>query len=75
MDTAEPIEVERERVPVIRREYFVAMWLFAGRAKDYQKIAMFWDAGLLDIAALLDILERYDLRVKWEREKWRFENG
>jgi hypothetical protein len=28
------------------------MWLAAGRPEDYQKIAMFWDSGKLDLARL-----------------------
>lgn len=56
-------------------KHLVAMWLFAGRAKDYQKIAMFVDAGILDNERLANILARHELLVKWESEKWRFTNG
>ena len=59
---------------VIGREHLVVMWLFAGRPKDYQKIAMFVDADILDYEKLNDILNRHDLLVKWETEKWRFAN-
>jgi hypothetical protein len=48
------------------------MWIFAGRAKDYQKISMFWEAGFLDDTRLFDILKRHDLTAKWNKEKWRF---
>ncbi len=48
------------------------MWVFAGRAKDYQKIAMFREADFLDKVKLFDILERHDLMPKWNKEKWRF---
>lgn len=58
--------------PVIGREHLVAMWLFAGRAKDYQKIALFREAKILDEPKLFDILERYDLMKKWNKEKARF---
>ncbi|MEO7539616.1 MAG: hypothetical protein ABIV21_06290 [Pyrinomonadaceae bacterium] len=57
---------------VIDREHLVAMWLLAGRPKDYQKITMFVDADILDHGKLTDILSRHDLLVKWEAEKWRF---
>lgn len=48
------------------------MLLYAGRAKDYQKITMFLEAGFLDEAKMFDILERHDLMAKWNKEKWRF---
>lgn len=48
------------------------MWLYAGRAKDYQKIAMFREAGFLDAAKLFGILKKHGLAEKWEKEKWRF---
>lgn len=57
---------------VIGREHLAAMWLFAGRAKDYQKIALFWEAEILDETKLFDILRRYDLMTKWNKEKARF---
>ena len=50
-------------------KHLVAMWLFAGRAKDYQKIAKFVDAGILDNERLANILARHELLVKWESEK------
>ncbi|MEO6050978.1 MAG: hypothetical protein ABIP78_06565 [Pyrinomonadaceae bacterium] len=59
---------------VIDKEHLIAMWLFAGRAKDYQKIAMFVDANILDNEKLTNILERHDLLLTWESEKWRFMN-
>jgi len=59
-------------VPVIGREHLVAMWLLAGRAKDFQKISMFWEADFLITDKLFDILKRHDLLLKWNEEKWRF---
>lgn len=72
IDEATTIRIESFDVAVITPEYLVAMWLFAGRAKDYQKIALFWDAGLLDLEKMTKILERHDLLIKWDKEKWRF---
>jgi len=74
ISSAESITIREVEVPVIRREYLVAMWLFSGRAKDFQKIALFKESGTLDSAALFTILDKYDLRVKWNKEKWRFED-
>lgn len=72
--SADTIMIEDCPVPVIQREYLVAMWLLAGRAKDYQKIALFLEADILNESILFKILDKYDLRVKWEREKRRFSN-
>lgn len=74
IEKAKIIPIDNREAFVIDKEHLVAMWLFAGRAKDYQKIAMFVDANILDIVKLTDILERHDLLVKWETEKWRFTN-
>lgn len=71
---AETIKIEEFEAKIIDKEHLVVMWLFAGRAKDYQKIAMFYEAGFLDEAKLLGILEKYDLTAKWNKEKWRFAN-
>ena len=68
------IKIEDASAPVIDKEYLAAMWLYAGRAKDYQKIAMFWEAEFLDEAKLFDIFQRHDLTAKWNKEKWRFIN-
>jgi len=59
-------------VLVIGREHLVAMWLLAGRNKDYQKISMFIEADFLDNEKLFDILEKYNLMTKWKKEQWRF---
>ena len=69
---ADAMPIDDFAVPVIGKEHLVAMWLLAGRAKDYQKIAMFCEAGFLDETKLFDILARHDLMSKWTKEKWRF---
>ncbi len=74
IENAETIKIDDLAISVIGKEHLVAMWLFAGRAKDYQKIAMFREADFLDEAKLFDILERHDLMSKWNKEKWRFDD-
>lgn len=74
IEQADKMTIDDSEVPVVGREHLVAMWLFAGRAKDYQKIAMFVEAEFLDETKLFDILERHDLQSKWNKEKWRFIN-
>ncbi len=72
IEKADLIKIEDKNAPVIDKEHLVAMWLYAGRAKDYQKIAMFCEAEFLDEAKLFGILEKHDLTAKWNKEKWRF---
>lgn len=74
IENADLLKIGNRDARVIGREHLVAMWLLAGRAKDYQKIAMFVDADLLDTRKLLGILERHELLLKWKKEKWRFTN-
>ncbi len=44
IEQANTMKINDFEVSVIGREHLVAMWLLAGRAKDYQKIAMFSEA-------------------------------
>lgn len=74
IENADTINIEDFGAKVIDKEHLVVMWLLAGRAKDYQKIAMFCEAEFLDETKLFDILERHDLMQKWNKEKWRFTN-
>ncbi len=54
VENADSIKIENENAPLINKEHLVAMWLYAGRSKDYQKIAMFCEAGFLNEAKLFD---------------------
>ena len=72
IDNAQPIKIGSFDVPVIGPYYLAAMWLLAGRQKDYQKIALFFDNGLIEKSKFEDIVLKYDLGVKWDREKIRF---
>ncbi|MEO8650270.1 MAG: hypothetical protein ABI539_13980 [Acidobacteriota bacterium] len=74
IENAEIISIDHRDAFVVDKEHLVAMWLFAGRAKDYQKIESFVDADIIDNVKLMNILEKHDLLVKWEAEKWRFTN-
>jgi hypothetical protein len=71
VEQADTMKIGEFDVPVIGCEHLVAMWLFAGRPKDYQKIALFWEAGILNRTHLAEVLERFELSEKWKNEKWR----
>lgn len=72
VEKAAPVKIGNDTIPVISPEYLVAMWLFAGRAKDYQKIAIFAGSDLVNRTLLSEILHSNDLLIKWDKEKWRF---
>lgn len=74
IETAIVLSIDNRDAFVIDKEHLVTMWLLAGRAKDYQKIAAFVDADILDSNKLRNILERHDLLAKWVSEKSRFTN-
>lgn len=74
IENADPIKIRSSEIAVIGCEYLMAMWILAGRAKDYQKIAIFWEAEISDEKKLFDVLTRHDLISKWNKEKWRFIN-
>ncbi len=74
IENADSFKIGNSKVSVIGCEHLAAMWLFAGRAKDYQKIAIFWEAEILDEQKMFDILEKHGLISKWNKEKWRFVN-
>ncbi len=61
IENADTIKIDNLNASLIGKEHLVAVWLFAGRAKDSQKIAMFREADFLDEVKLFDILERHDL--------------
>lgn len=69
---ADTIKIGEIKVSLIGREHLMAMWLLAGRSKDFEKIGRFWEAEILDEKKLFDIFERYDLLSKWNKAKWRF---
>lgn len=72
IENADIIKIENLDTKVIGKEHLIAMWIFAGRAKDYQKITMFWEADFLDEEKLFNILEKHNLKAKWDKESWRF---
>jgi hypothetical protein len=69
---ADIFETSGIKFSVIGKEYLTAMWILAGRPKDYKKIEMFVEAEFLDFDKLTAILISYKLLDKWEKESWRF---
>lgn len=73
LENAGRVMIGDNSVGVIDPDYLVAMWLFAGRSKDIEKIGRFLESDLVDRRRLADIVERHGLSLKWEKEKHRFE--
>jgi hypothetical protein len=71
---ARSLNVGDRSVYVIEPDYLMAMWLLAGRSKDYAKIAIFLESDLINKQNFLDIVERHGLGLKWKKESRRFED-
>ena len=63
--TAQMLSVEEVPVRVARPEHLVAIMLRAGRQKDIARIAMFLSQDAVEISALEDVINRYELSGKW----------
>jgi hypothetical protein len=72
IENADTFETAGIKFPVIGKEHLTAMWILAGRPKDYKKIEMFIEADFLNFDKLTQILTRYNLLEKWKNESWRF---
>lgn len=59
-------------VPVVGPEYLLAMWLLAGREKDFDKIGRFLHGELVDTAEFLRLVKKFGLKSEWNTAKHRF---
>lgn len=62
---AQTLSVEEVPVRVARPEHLVAIMLKVGRQKDIARIAMFLSQDAVEISALEDVINRYELSGKW----------
>lgn len=74
IDNARSLKVGDRSVNIIEPDYLMVMWLLAGRAKDFAKIAIFLENDLTNRQHFLDIVERHGLGLKWKKEEYRFHN-
>ena len=72
IEKAELMTIENFQVLVIGREHLAAMWIFAGRKKDIQKIEMFDEARIMNAGILYDILLRHNLLTNWRQQQHNF---
>ena len=54
------------RVPVVAAEHLCAIALQTGRAKDYARVHAFFEAGVVDGAALHRLIDRHALAERWQ---------
>ncbi len=74
VENADHLDIDGIQAAVIGKEYLIAMWLNAGRAKDFLKIQMFLEGGIVDRSELSKLLGRYGLAEEWNKQSWRFQN-
>lgn len=60
------------RTRVLTSEHLAAIMLQTGRPKDFARLGQFIEFDVIDQERFQAILDRHDLRVKWERFRRRF---
>jgi len=65
IETAPIKSIDDRQIKVIDPEHLAAMWIFAGRKKDFYKIDKFDESKLMNADKLKDILVRFDLLTRW----------
>jgi hypothetical protein len=64
---AATVEFDGISTRVFRPEYLCAIALQTGRAKDYLRVKMFLDEGVVDTKELVELVQRYDLADRFAR--------
>jgi len=72
VEKAQTIKYARVTTRVMRPEHLVAIMLDTGRPKDYLRISMFLEQGVVNMRLLNAVLRRHGLTKKWKDNKYRF---
>lgn len=72
VEKAQPIKYARVTTRVMRPEHLVAIMLDTGRPKDYLRIGMFLEQGVVNMRSLNAVLKRHKLIKKWQDNEYRF---
>lgn len=74
MDNAIEVKFGNTLTRVFSAEYLSAIMLETGRPKDHSRLIHFFDLDSIDRSILNDIVERHDLRHKWNTFQKNFLN-
>ncbi|MGH9948933.1 MAG: hypothetical protein ACRD6X_17305 [Pyrinomonadaceae bacterium] len=72
VETAGLKTIDSRQIKVIDPEHLAAMWILAGRKKDFYKLDQFDEARIMNAEKLKDILDRFDLLEKWRTRQTDF---
>ena len=64
--TAVTTELDGTQTRIISAEHLVAIALRTGRTKDHARILQFLEQGAVDLKKLEPVIEKHELRSKWE---------
>ena len=67
LNQAQEIAYEGLAARVLRSEYLIAIALQTGRSKDRERVRIFREQAQLDLAYLLEVLQRHNLEGKWDQ--------
>lgn len=67
VENAAPLEYKDTTVNVLKQEYLIAIMLQIFRPKDKERIIRFLNEGIFDKIVLEEILEKYNLKAKYEK--------
>lgn len=69
---AQTIRYSRISTRIMRAEHLVAIMLDTGRPKDFLRISLFLEFGVVKMRSLYAVLRRHGLMKKWNENKNRF---
>ncbi len=69
VETAIIKTIDARQIKVIDPEHLAAMWILAGRKKDFYKLDQFDEARIMNAEKLRDILVRFDLLEQWRKRQ------
>jgi hypothetical protein len=72
VEKAETIKYARVTTRIMRPEHLVAIMLDTGRPKDYLRISIFLEQGVVKMRQLQTVLKRHGLMNKWRDNEYRF---
>ncbi len=72
VEEAFTINYEQVTTRIMRPEHLIAIMLDTGRPKDYLRIGMFIEQGIINTDSLNLVLRRHGLLEKWKENEQRF---